>query len=275
MEPLIGLETAWPALLKATFIGIDKSFQERFIPDAVEKIVKRMIECAEKGSILWEIIFVGTGGYLLPEMVLLYTIIKERFRVQRIHFIDSMYHQHSVVNKEKVESAIAQSFGLMNSQSELSINVSNVFPVDDLWESNGRIVLAFSRLTHWASSYSNIAKFLVRNWNHVYRNCGDRHIAFLDIFMHIDEKTEQLIVSDFSDLTQPSRERDRTVRYFGTTWEDLWTDYVKSMIHPELRNQVRRMQSDENYETYCAKYSVITPNDARDAALDLCKLCGR
>ena len=50
MEPLTGLETAWPALLKATFIGIDKSFQERHIPDAVNNIMRRMIECTNKGN---------------------------------------------------------------------------------------------------------------------------------------------------------------------------------------------------------------------------------
>ena len=163
----------------------------------------------------------------------------------------------------------------MNMTTELSINVSNVFPSESHWNTNGRMVIAYSRLTHWASTYSNIARFLIHNWNYVYRTCKSKHVAFLDIFMHLDVNTDKMIVSDFSDMTQPSLERDRKVRYFGTTWEDLWTDYVKSMIHPELRNEVVRMQSGETYATYCAKYSIMTPNDARDAALDLCELCGR
>ena len=48
MEPLAGLETDWPALLKASFIGMDKSFQERYIPDAINNIITRMIECNKK-----------------------------------------------------------------------------------------------------------------------------------------------------------------------------------------------------------------------------------
>ena len=88
----------------------------------------------------------------------------------------------------------------------------------------------------------------------------------------MNPQTDDLIISNFSDVTQPPLEKE--VYKFGK-WEDLWTDYVRLWIHPELRSGVIPMTYGENYQQYCAKYLIVTPNDMRDTALHLCTLCGR
>jgi len=37
---------------------------------------------------------------------------------------------------------------------------------------------------------------------------------------------------------------------------------------------IERMRPGEDYSQYCARHNVVTPNDARNYALDMCKLCG-
>ena len=253
----------WPALQKANNVRSD--FETMHIPFALERILTDVKKCSFT-PINWEIIFVGSGNFFLPEITLIHKLMQNRVKVLSIHFVDIMYSPEQI---ETIEKNIKAQLDLIS--SSLEFFVRNQMPTTN-WNSNGRMVIAFSRLIHWASTTSNIAHFLIKNWRHVINHCETSHIAFLDYFFHRDPITNDLRISDFSDVTQPPLERE--LYRFGT-WEDLWTDYVKRMIHPELRKGVLRMKSYENYEMYCAKYMITTPNNMRNTALDMCKLCAR
>jgi hypothetical protein len=259
---MINLEI-WPALQKANNVRSD--FELMHLPFALDRILSDVKKCS-LSPVNWEIIFVGSGNFFLPEIMLIYKLMQNRVKILSVHFVDIMYTPEHI---KEIESKIQAQLNMIS--SPVKIYVNNHMPSES-WSSNGRMVIAFSRLIHWASTTSNIAHFLIKNWRHVITHCQTSHIAFLDYFFHRDPLTDEFKVSDFSDVTQPPLERE--LYRFGA-WEDLWTDYVKRMIHPELRKGVLRMQSYENYEMYCAKYMITTPNNMRTTALDMCKLCAR
>lgn len=263
------------ALKKVSSIGITNDFPERKIDEAIRDIMGRVKECSNTAHInSWEIFFVGSGSYFLPEMTLLHALLRQRIRVNKINFIDKSYHD----GMENIAStAISESLQLIsNATNKPEVSVNCYFPTDTTWRTEGRMVIAFSKLIHWASiptSNSNIPYFLTNNWTYVQANCKKKRVAFIDAFLHIDND-QQLVISDFSDVTQPPLTDDsKHVNYIGTTWRKTWKEYVTLMLHPALRGYVKDMMPSETYDIYCAKYSIVTPNDAKRFAVDICDMC--
>lgn len=259
----------WPSWEKMNNVRAD--FLPKHIPATVERVLADVKKCSEFAPTTWEVIFVGTGKFVLPELTLLSALQKNRIRISAVRFVDVMYDAETATSVESILREGMQ-YATRGTNMNFSLTVSQTFSAAAEWTTNGRIVLAFSRLVHWANSSANIAFFLRKNWSYVMAHCQTSHVAFLDYFFHLDPTTDDLIISDFSDVTQPPLRRE--IYRFGT-WESLWTDYVRFMIHPELRKGVVPMLPWEKYEHYCAKYGIMTPNDARNTAMDLCKLCGR
>lgn len=261
----LSMDDDWPAAVRAKAL-IENAFLELHIHSTVDHIMERIRDCHSIPD--WEIIFVGSGTYLLPEMKLIEKLVSKNILVKKVHFIDIVYHVENPL-KNRVKNIIEVAF--TKSFPKFDYEISNRFPPGLTWQANGRLVLAFSKFTDWANTFGNIAHFLTKNWTYVQRYCLDKNVAFIDLFFHINPGTEELNIDSFSDLTQPSK-----VPWFATqglTWSDMWTNYVKDMIHPDLRSGVGPMLGTD-YTSYCAQYGVITPDEARDSALDLCKLCG-
>jgi hypothetical protein len=268
MDPVPELKDTWPSLLKVTRHSTPSDFREEHIPKAIDHIMERVHKCTTVPT-TWEIVFVGSGFVFLPEILLLNILKQKRIRVVSAYFVDSAYFWPN--HADHARTKIQASLNLI--RHTIPFHVSCTFPPGGEWAGNGRMVLTFSRLVDWASGYSNIARFLTDNWRHVQQRCRDSHVAFLDFFYHIDRYDNGFKWSEFSDLTQPPLKRE--VYRIGS-WTELWTEYVKGMTRdPDKRAVVLPMQPNESYDVYCAKYDVETPNDARDHALDLCKLCGR
>ena len=332
---------AWPSLIKANMID-QPDFPEVFIEDAIYDIMNRVIECSTS-YMEWEIVFVGSGRSLLPEMTLIRRMMEQRIKIKFIYFVDREYI------RDETRSSVTRTITEVLKQFPTTLNfqISHAFPPEKKWTSNARLVLAFSYAVDWASTYSNIAQFLTTNWTYVLEKCTTEKVAFVDLFLYVDKMTGKMRVSDFSDVTQPpltlkAFQNQYGVRPIGMSWKNMWKEYVGQMINEHIRTgklgfkwlsvgnsipEGKRLKNvrlpdrltqkivsgtniptyeldayfpflniddvikvndifympmygvqdltDENYSQYCAKHNIVTPNDARDQALELCKLCGR
>ena len=332
----------WPALIKAKMID-QPDFSEGLIENAIDVIMNRVINCSTS-HMEWEIVFVGSGRSLLPEMTLIRRMMAQRIKIKFIYFVDREYIRDE--NRSSVIATITEV--LKHFPATVNFQVSHAFPPEKKWTSNARLVLAFSYAVDWASTYSNIAHFLTTNWTYVLEKCSTEKVAFVDLFLYVDKMTGEMRVSDFSDVTQPPLtlkefQNQYGARPIGMSWKNLWKEYVEQMINEHIRtgklgfkwlsvgnsipegkrlNNVRLPDiltqkivsgtnittkelddhfpflnvndvikvndifympiygvqdlTAENYSQYCAKHNIVTPNDARDHALDLCSnLCGR
>jgi hypothetical protein len=267
------VEESWDAIARARMLGAS-DFPEQKLDTALKHVSEKILNCSSS-PMTWELIFVGSGRFLIPELTLVKKMIEGRIRIKKVYFVDMLYFQdfHRAVVHDIVTNTIVKF------SRDIEFDVTHKFPSGNTWMYNARLVIAFSYLTTWANTLPNISHFLADNWKYVMQHCQDEKLAFIDLFFHVNRCTKQLIIDDFSDLTQPPLTSEKYVQEYGfrspVTFQQLWKEYVQSRIHPDLRPGVEDILPEQTYSQYCAQYSLITANDARDQAKLLCKLCGR